>query len=57
MQRTPENGRRIPSEAGKAFYCRMMSIIETAKRKGEDLLECIKAIFQRNMVNLVPFPA
>lgn len=45
------------TEAGKALYCRMMSIIETAKRKGEDLLECIKAIFQRNMVNLVPFPA
>ena len=37
------------TEAGKALYCRMMSIIETAKRKGEDLLECIKAIFQRDM--------
>ena len=45
------------TEAGKALYCRMMSIIETAKRKGEDLLVCIKAIFQRGMLNLAPFPA
>ena len=45
------------TEAGKALYCRMMSIIETAKRKGEDLLECIKAIFQRDMPNLALLPA
>ena len=40
------------TDAGKALYCRMMSIIETAKRKGENLLEVIKAIFQRGMLNL-----
>ena len=34
-----------------------MSIIETAKRKGEDLLEVIKAIFQRGMLNLALLPA
>ena len=45
------------TEAGKDIYCRMMSIIETAKRKGEGLLECIKTIFQRGMVNLDLFPA
>ena len=45
------------TEGGKDIYCRMMSIIETAKRKGEGLLECIKTIFQRGMVNLDLFPA
>ena len=45
------------TDAGKTLYCRMMSIIETAKRKGEDLLEVIKAIFQRGMLNLALFPA
>ena len=45
------------TDAGKTLYCRMMSIIETAKRKGEDLLEVIKAIFQRGMLNLALLPA
>ena len=45
------------TDAGKTLYCRMMSIIETAKRKGEDLLEDIKAIFQRDMLNLALLPA
>ena len=45
------------TDAGKALYCRMMSIIETAKRKGENLLEVIKAIFQRGMLNLALLPA
>lgn len=45
------------TDAGKTLYCRIMSIIETAKRKGEDLLEVIKAIFQRGMVNLALLPA
>ena len=42
------------TDAGKTLYCRMMSIIETAKRKGEDLLEVIKAIFQRGMLTSFP---
>ena len=45
------------TDAGKVLYCRMLSIIETAKRKGKDLLEVIKAIFQRAMPNLALLPA
>ena len=45
------------TDAGMMIYCRIMSIIETAKRKGEKLLEHIKAIFQRGKIDFSPFLA
>ena len=45
------------TDAGKMIYCRIMSVIETAKRKGVDLLEHIKAIFQRGKIDLALIPA
>ena len=45
------------TDAGKIIYCRIMSVIETAKRKGMELLEHIKAIFQRDKIDLTPLTA
>ena len=45
------------TDAGKMIYCRIMSVIETAKRKGVELLEHIKAIFQRGKIDLDPLTA
>ena len=45
------------TDAGMMIYCRIMSVIETAKRKGEELLEHIKTIFQRGKFDLAPLPA
>lgn len=45
------------TDTGKMIYCRIMSVIETAKRKGEELLGHIKAIFQRGKMDLAPLPA
>ena len=42
------------TDAGKMIYCRIMSVIETAKRKGMELLEHINAIFQRGKIDLAP---
>ena len=45
------------TDAGKMIYCRIMSVIETAKRKGVELLDHIKAIFQRGKIDLALIPA
>ena len=45
------------TDIGKMIYCRIMSVIETAKRKGVELLGHIKAIFQRGKIDLTPLLA